>query len=227
MREAAKTNLVRHSNFASLYLQGRVLDIGAGSSPVCPSAVIFEKKDGDANDIGKYFPNESFDTVHSSHCLEHMNDPHSALSQWWSLVKPGGFMIVVVPDEALYEQGIWPSWFNPDHRSSFRLKKTTPLSANSFDIGEMCADLQDAEVISTTVHDHRLDRKLLLPHGVKPRRVRHPLKFVVSIVKRIASPQSPLSIKFNRWLVRRGHPFDQTKGPALAQIEVMIRKIKM
>ena len=44
-----------------------------------------------------------------------------ALSQWWSLVKTNGYMIIVVPHEDLYEQGIWPSIFNIDHKATFRL----------------------------------------------------------------------------------------------------------
>lgn len=226
MREASKTNLARDSSFASSYLQGEVLDIGAGSDPVCPSAVIFDQKDGDANHIEKYFQPQSFDTVHSSHCLEHMHDPRAALSKWWALVKRGGFMIVVVPDEELYEQGIWPSIFNPDHKCSFRLNKSGHLTPVSFDIGEMCARLPDAEILSATVQDNLLDRALLLPHGIKPRRIRHPLKLAASIMKRISSQQSPLRINFNRWLVRSGYPCDQTKGAALSQIEVVIRKIQ-
>ena len=114
-REASKTNQFRGKDFAGLYLQGHVLDVGAGGDLVCPWAQGFDMENGDANVIHRYFEPGSFDAVHSSHCLEHMLDPPSALRNWWSLVKPGGFMILVVPDEDLYEQGIWPSAFNHDH----------------------------------------------------------------------------------------------------------------
>jgi predicted SAM-dependent methyltransferase len=224
MREASKTNLVRDAGFASSYLQGSVLDIGAGSDPVCPGAVVFDQQDGDANDIERYFAFQSFDTVHSSHCLEHMDDPIRALSKWWALVKPEGFMVIVVPDEALYEQGRWPSVFNSDHKSSFRLDNPVPLSAVSFDIGELCRTLPNAVIVHAVVQDDELDRTLLLPAGTTSRRIRQPLKFAVSIMKRVTSAQGKPRARFNRWLVRRGYPFDQTKGAALAQIQIVLRK---
>jgi hypothetical protein len=43
-----------------------------------------------------------------------------ALARWWELVRPGGFLVFTVPDEAMYEQGVWPSTFNTDHKWSFR-----------------------------------------------------------------------------------------------------------
>jgi hypothetical protein len=45
-----------------------------------------------------------------------MHDPEAALRQWWALVRPGGYLVVVVPHEDLYEQGMWPSAFNSDHK---------------------------------------------------------------------------------------------------------------
>jgi hypothetical protein len=38
-----------------------------------------------------------------------MEDVSLAISQWWSLVKVCGYLILVVPDEDLYKQGVWPS----------------------------------------------------------------------------------------------------------------------
>src|SRR4051794_2701011 len=111
MHEASKTNVLRSRDFPEKFLRGRVLDIGAGSDLVCSWAECFDKGNGDANTIDKYFEPNTFDCVHSSHCLEHMIDPVSALASWWSILKPGGFLIIVVPDEDLYEQRIWPSLF--------------------------------------------------------------------------------------------------------------------
>ncbi|MBV5346213.1 MAG: methyltransferase domain-containing protein, partial [Rhodoferax sp.] len=73
------------------------------------------------------------DFVHSSHCLEHMRDVREALKNWIRIVKPGGFLILTVPDEDLYEQGQWPSRFNTDHKWSFTIHKersTMPSSIN-------------------------------------------------------------------------------------------------
>ena len=41
--------------------------------------------------------------VFSSHCLEHLCDTTAALSSWWGLVKPGGFLILYLPDSRYAE----------------------------------------------------------------------------------------------------------------------------
>ena len=64
-------------------------------------------KDGDANVISRYRTKNTYDLVYSSHCLEHMIDAKTALNEWWSLLKTGGYMILVLPDYDLYEQKIY------------------------------------------------------------------------------------------------------------------------
>ena len=225
MREASKSNAIRSADFAARYLNGTVLDIGAGDDPVCANATVFDQQHGDANQIDRYFLPSSFDVVHSSHSLEHMHDPVAALAKWWTLVKPRGYLILVVPDEDLYEQGVWPSFFNVDHRSSFRLGKAMGLSAVSYDIGELCRRLPQSDVISATIQDHNLDRRRILAPGTIPKRLRHPLKLVASVVKRISPARGAMSVSFGRWLVQRGYPIDQTNTIALAQIEIVVKKL--
>ncbi len=65
-----------------------------------------------------------YDFVFASHVLEHM-DPRAALEDWLSLVRPGG-LIVLVPDEDLYEQGHVPSLFNDDHKHTFTISEGGP-----------------------------------------------------------------------------------------------------
>ena len=52
-----------------------------------------------------------------------MDDPRSAIIDWYQLVKPGGYLIILVPDKDLYEQGAWPSMFNSEHKWTFTIKK--------------------------------------------------------------------------------------------------------
>ena len=139
MDEAKKTNLIRGDAFMSQYFQGKVIDIGAGNDLVCPGAERFDLEDGDANVITRYRQPDSYDCVHSSHCLEHMHDPAAALKEWWALVKPGGYLVTVVPEEDLYEQGIWPSVFNKDHKATFTLKKGRSWSPVSFNVENLIA----------------------------------------------------------------------------------------
>ncbi|HUW88533.1 MAG TPA: class I SAM-dependent methyltransferase [Candidatus Paceibacterota bacterium] len=134
--EASKT-LSLYSTLLMPFLQGKILDIGAGIDPITKDAVIFDKEQGDAQVLDQYFPSGSFDTVFSSHCLEHMVNPGDAIKSWFSLVKPGGFLITIVPDEDLYEQGHFPSIFNSDHKATFTLSKShswSPVSYNCLDL---------------------------------------------------------------------------------------------
>jgi len=90
MRESTKTNQYRSADFFARYFSGSVLDIGCGDDPVVPHARPFDVEHGNAERILDFLPPESFDTVNSSHCLEHMCDVPRALADWWSLVRPGG-----------------------------------------------------------------------------------------------------------------------------------------
>jgi ubiquinone/menaquinone biosynthesis C-methylase UbiE len=134
--EASKTCSIYPELFQK-FVNGRVIDIGAGRDPITKGALIFDKLQGDAQKIDKFFPEESFDTVFSSHCLEHMRDPRAAITSWYKLVKPGGILMVIVPDEDLYEQGHFPSLFNDDHKSTFTISKSkswSPVSINCLDL---------------------------------------------------------------------------------------------
>jgi SAM-dependent methyltransferase len=145
-------------------LKGDGIDIGYGSGPtVMPGARGFDLPDGDANFITRYVK-EQYDYVFSSHCLEHMNDVHNALFEWWKLVRPGGSLFLIVPDEDLYEQGYWPSRFNSDHKWTFTISKYRSWSPKSINLLDICLDYRGykgAESFSIAVQDHRYNRKLI------------------------------------------------------------------
>jgi hypothetical protein len=66
-----------------------------------------------------------------------MVDPRGAIQNWFSLVKPGGHLITIGPDEDLYEQGHFPSIFNSDHKSTFTISKSaswSPVSINCLEL---------------------------------------------------------------------------------------------
>jgi SAM-dependent methyltransferase len=137
MDEASNTLTLYPELLSQVLNRGRVLDIGAGVDPVTKNAVVFDKAEGDAQEIQNFFEKESFEVVFSSHCLEHMVDPRGAIQNWFSLVKPGGHLITIVPDEDLYEQGHFPSIFNSDHKSTFTISKSaswSPVSINCLEL---------------------------------------------------------------------------------------------
>ena len=222
--ETSKTNALRVAGFFDTYLTGRVLDIGAGGDPVIPSAEIFDQAQGDANHILDYLKPEQYDSVLSSHCLEHMHDPRQALKDWWALVKPGGFLITIVPHEDLYEQFCWPSIFNHDHKATFRLGGAGSWSPVSIDILAEMQALPHSKFISKRIYDEGYDYDLQFPKGQKPKNHRAFWnRQLSSIARRI--PNRHLRKKLLAFQLSRGYPIDQTaKHGALAQIEVIVQK---
>lgn len=63
-------------------------------------------------------PDEKYDWVASSHLLEHIRDRETALKNWWRILKPGGWLVIMVPHRNLYEQRrTLPSSGNGDHKT--------------------------------------------------------------------------------------------------------------
>lgn len=61
------------------------------------------------------FATDSMDFVFSSHLLEHIADWKGALSEWFRVIKPGGYLCLYVPDEDEYPKVGEPG-ANPDHK---------------------------------------------------------------------------------------------------------------
>ena len=108
------------------YINGDILDIGAGTDPVKSPFGITREWDlphGDGQYLAGILDN-SVDCVYSSHSLEHMVDIEITLTNWIRVLKPKGYLYMVIPDYDLYEKGKWPSKYNPDHKHSFSINKT-------------------------------------------------------------------------------------------------------
>ncbi len=137
--------------FHNKYFVGTGIDIGGKPDPLGQYAGVFPKmagvrtwdlEDGDAQYM-EGVPDNSFDFVHSSHCLEHLKDPGIAFGNWIRIVKPGGHIITTVPDEDLYEKGVFPSKFNPDHKWTMTIQKTNSWSDKSVNIMELLQSFGD------------------------------------------------------------------------------------
>jgi SAM-dependent methyltransferase len=223
MHESEKSNALRPAEFFRDYLGGKLIDIGSGKDPVTAQAEPFDINEGDANEILKFRPAESYDCVYSSHCLEHMKDPRSALQQWWALIRPGGYLVLIVPHEDLYEQGYWPSLFNWDHKATFRLARAASWSPVSNDLHELVASMPGAEIVSEKIQDHGYDHRL---QGSGRTHIGSLRRLANNLIRFNAKRPGLkwLTAPLQRLLALAGTPADQTLGFAQAQIEMVARK---
>lgn len=115
--------------FMSRYFAGRGLDIGAGPDSLQRYVKVFPKltsvdpldqHNGDGQTLYG-IADQSYELVHSSHCLEHLRDPHEALLNWIRVTKIGGHVVATVPDFGLYEREHWPSIFSGEHLWAFTM----------------------------------------------------------------------------------------------------------
>lgn len=129
------------------FLEGkRVLDLGCGDEKVVPHAVgvdLFGSAADIKTDLSRpnalyLFADEVFDTVFSSHCLEHFRDTESVLREWWRVLAMGGHLILYLPHRALY-----PHNENPDHKHEF----------GSEDILKIMEQFATYQIVRDDLHD--------------------------------------------------------------------------
>ena len=224
MKESSKTRDIRGSGLVHKFLRGRVIDIGAGNDLICPWAEGFDVSQGDANYITKFRPIDAYDAVCSSHCLEHMFKAEDALQEWWALVKPGGYLLLTVPDEDLYEQGFFPSRFNSDHKATFRFRKSDSWSPVSHDVEHMVLSLPQARIVSAELQSDNYDFSLRFKHGDGVSHGKLMLRLYLKLEKKLGYDR-PLVGALRRRLFSNGVPIDQTHGNVLAQIQIVAQKM--
>jgi SAM-dependent methyltransferase len=221
MGEASKT-LKAWGPAEKAIMSGKGIDIGCGPDPITPDVQRFDMGDGDANEITKYVKGQ-FDFVFSSHCLEHMRKPREALHEWWKLVKPGGHLIFIVPDEDLYEQGIFPSRFNRDHKATFTLSKARSWSPVSINVLDLARSLPNSQLVSLVLQDHNYNRRRL-KHG--------PGNALVRLLRLVYEVDAGFKYRLGFGLLGLGRLMsiwtapDQLEDPdVLAQIQCIVRKL--
>ena len=113
------------------YTRGRGLDIGCGPWKQFPHWIgVDNRKDTalfgmqmdpdvtiDSAENLNIFATESLDFVFSSHLLEHMEPEKvvKTLNEWFRVVKPNGYVVLYLPDAALYPK-VGEEGANPDHK---------------------------------------------------------------------------------------------------------------
>jgi ubiquinone/menaquinone biosynthesis C-methylase UbiE len=98
---------------------GNGLDIGFGGSPIVGNAICVDRPEGhgarpviqdthpthivgDCGGLG-WFTDKSMDWVFSSHVLEDFEDTAGILKEWVRVIKPGGHLVLFLPDQKTYE----------------------------------------------------------------------------------------------------------------------------
>lgn len=104
------------------YFSGKGIDVGyrgyhLNIDPVVKNAIGVDTDYPGYDGENLPFPDESLDFVHSSHCLEHIENYVKALQEWYRVLQVGGYMIITVPHKFLYEKKFnKPSRWNRDHK---------------------------------------------------------------------------------------------------------------
>jgi len=153
MHELSKSifHRLKDSRYATRYFVGDGIDVGCGPDPLSQYYEFFplmrscrswDMPDGDAQ-LLETADDCSFDFLHSSHCLEHMFDANIALQNWLRVVRPGGHLVILIPDEDLYEQGVFPSRFNTDHKMTLTIYKKKSWSTRSVNVFDLISNLKN------------------------------------------------------------------------------------
>jgi len=96
------------------YCQGNGLDIGFGGDPIVDTAITFDLPEryshvgdkpqhikGNAQSL-YMFNDKSLDYIYSSHCIEDFIDTWGVLVEWLRVLKIGGLLCLLFPDEKIY-----------------------------------------------------------------------------------------------------------------------------
>jgi SAM-dependent methyltransferase len=109
-------NAAEHIRDTALrYCQGRGIDIGADRWPFPGAIPVYNEPDQNAHKLDR-LPDASLDYVHSSHCLEHLEQWPEALRLWVSKLKPGGYLFLYLPHEDMKLWNPGSPWVHDGHK---------------------------------------------------------------------------------------------------------------
>src|SRR5437016_12671484 len=122
------------SPFWEKIFAGDGVDVGSGDDPLpFVYCEVFYKEQGDAQFLSQYLPENKYDYIHASQVVEHLPDPLAAVKDWHKLLREDGYLIMTVPSWELYEGMVWPSRWNPEHKSTWSLwQKGSPAQIHIF-----------------------------------------------------------------------------------------------
>lgn len=111
------------------YCAGCGLDLGHGGSAIVNHAICIDRRQDDprrsnvgtdpTHIIGDVFAplpfkDNTLDFVFSSHCLEDAGDTAGVLAEWCRVLKPGGYLVLFLPDQKTYEGHALSNDYSPN-----------------------------------------------------------------------------------------------------------------
>src|SRR3990172_13339669 len=107
------------------WINGNVLDVCCRDDKITPDSIGIDREYfagvnivGDCRNL-RWFQKWAFETIFSSHGLEHLDNPQEALEEWCRVLKPGGNLILYLPETTLYRTYGMAS--NPEHLHEFTI----------------------------------------------------------------------------------------------------------
>lgn len=110
MSETAK---VRELPNVMQFIRGRIADVGAGHDKITPDADGYDGRPLHGVDNigdGCFLGNAWYDTIFSSHFLEHTRNPFEYIEDWRDHLNVGGHIVLYLPEKTLYN-----NYNNPEH----------------------------------------------------------------------------------------------------------------
>ncbi|MFM0616047.1 methyltransferase type 11 [Paraburkholderia nemoris] len=133
--------------FLYRYFSGIGLDIGTGADiqkdfasnfPAIQQLVGWDIEQRDPVHMDGA-PADVFDFVHS-HCLGRFANPRQVIARWLELVKPGGYLILTVPDGKRGEGGVPSTGFDADHKHGFTIYEPAAATQDSVNVLDLVID---------------------------------------------------------------------------------------
>ena len=188
--EARKTYGLRLGNgFIDTYLSGAaILDIGykgyiADVVPIVPQATGVELDFPGYDGRTLPFADGSQDAVFASHCLEHIPDFRNALRDWFRVLRRGGYLVIMVPHQFLYEKRVaLPSQYNADHQRFY-----TPAS--------LMADIEGSLAPNSYRLRHLADNDLHFDYSIPNRQHSGGCYELELVVEKIQAPDWALDTR--------------------------------
>lgn len=102
MGETSKATRRRaREGFFRFYCQGSGIDIGCGGDPVQANVRQWDLAEGDATLMAGEADGR-YGYVYSSHLLHLLDDPITAIRNWWRILAKGGFFMLYLPERGYF-----------------------------------------------------------------------------------------------------------------------------